>query len=273
MLVLVANGTTQGAAKPSDVLADLRRPSSTRICVVDLARNVQNTGGLNAGVNRALMIAGVEWIISVQSSAVLFSGWLNAVTQLHGTEPNGGRFGRMLIEDQTDRIWADGHFVDCGKTKNVNYCQPLVVHPTQVKPAIPCLSAAAFPRSIVEQVVQVYGTLVCENLQHYGDCTDVAFRILSINPDATFHFCPDAVATKRIPERNARIECYSQMLAARLYYDSSKVAIADSRAFKRLLGEFVEVQREVIERAGRWYACTQRTPPKAPKNIDQCWGY
>jgi len=272
-LILVANGTNAGAADPADVIRDLRPPACTSICVVELRTNVGNVGGLNAGIARALVASSEtdQWIGSVQSSTVLRPGWLDAAFEKGQRQGTQAVFGRLLLEDQTDLVWADGHSLCKGLTRCVNYLKPTLTDGVQGTPAFPCLSAAIFRGDLVERIVQKYGNFVCESLNHFGDCTDVALRALTVEPAIAFAYCPGAIALKRLPTKDLARECCSQLLAAKFYYEG-RSDCAERRVFPKLPQLFMEVQREADARYRRPYSWTGEQPPRAPRVLDPSWG-
>ncbi len=273
-LILVANGTGAGAADPAEVISDLSPPSWASICVVELRANAGNVGGLNAGIARALVDSSDSdhWIGTVQSSAVLRPGWLDAVYNEGRRQSAQAAFGRLLLEDQPDRVWADGHFIREGLTKCVHYLEPThVALSASDECAFPCLSAAVFRKDLIERIVNMYGNLVCENLAHFGDCTDVAVRAKAVDDSVVFAYCAEATALKRSPAKDSVRECCSQLLAARLYYDNRN-SEAERRAFKKLPQLFVDIQREAGDRSRRPYSWTKAVAPRAPSSLDRIWG-
>lgn len=277
-LILVANGTQVGegrirAEDPAKVIADLQAPGSANICVVELRTNAGNVGGLNAGIARVLIDSNDSdhWIASVESSAVLRPGWLNAVYNEGKRRSAQVVFGRLLMEDQPDRVWADGHCLCEGLTKCVNYMKPASSVNAPDERAFPCLSAAIFRKDLIRSIVKKYGNLVCENLPHFGNCTDVAVRARAVDPSAVFAYCAKATALKRLPAKDAVRECCSQLLAAKLYYDN-RDSEAEGRVFKQLPQLFVDIQREAGDRSRRPYSWTKAPAPPAPSSLDPKWG-
>jgi len=272
-LILVANGTGAGAADPAEVISDLSPPSSASICVVELRANAGNVGGLNAGIARALVDSSDSdhWIGSVQSSAVLRPGWLDAVYNEGRRQSAQAAFGRLLFEDQPDRVWADGHCIREGLTKCVHYLEPTHAVGAPDECAFPCLSAAIFRKDLIERIVKKYGNLVCENLAHFGDCTDVAVRARAVDDSAVFAYCAEATALKRSPAKDSVRECCSQLLAAKLYYNN-RDSEAERRVFKKLPQLFVDIQRDAGDRGRRPYSWTKALAPPAPSSLDPIWG-
>lgn len=277
-LILIANGTQVSEAgiraeDPAKVIADLKAPGSASICVVELRANAGNVGGLNAGIARALVDSNDSdhWIGSVQSSAVLRPGWLDAVYNEGKRRSAQAVFGRLLMEDQPDRVWADGHHLCKGRTMCVHYMEPADSVGPPDKCAFPCLSAAIFHKDLIKCIVKKYGNLVCENLAHFGDCTDVAVRARAVDASAVFAYCAEAIALKRSPAKDSVRECCSQLLAAKLYYDN-RDSEAEDRVFKKLPQIFVDIQREAGDRSRRPYSWTKAAAPPAPSSLDPIWG-
>ena len=273
ILILVANGTGAGAADPAEVISDLSPPSWANICVVELRANAGNIGGLNAGIVRALVDSNDSdhWIGSVQSSAVLRPGWLDAVYNEGKRRSAQAVFGRLLMEDQPDRVWADGHHLCKGRTRCVHYMELASSVSAPDECAFPCLSAAIFHEDLIRRIVKKYGNLVCENLAHFGDCTDVALRVRAVDASAVFAYCAAATALKRPPAKDSIRECCSQLLAAKLYYDN-RDSEAEGRVFKKLPQLFVDIQREAGDRSRRPYSSTNAPAPRAPFSLDPIWG-
>lgn len=203
-VILVANGTEDGAESPMSVISDLLLESREGLVPVTLQFNARNVGGLNAGVAHALTFSpdrGDEWIGQVQSSVVLQPGWRAALFSSGSTRD--ALFGRLVYEHDPSLIWADGHTLDCGLTRNVNFNKPTSSAPTPTFGPFPCLSAAVFRKEAAEAVTKRYGNMVSERLPHYGDCTDVALRLIGCGHSA-FEFRQAATALKRQPKRDLR---------------------------------------------------------------------
>lgn len=277
-LILVANGTQVSEAgiraeDPAKVIADLKVPRSASICVVELRANAGNVGGLNAGIARALVDSNDSdhWIGSVQSSAVLRPGWLDAVYKEGKSQSAQAAFGRLLLEDQPDRVLADGHCLREGLTKCVHYMKPTHSVGAHDERAFPCLSAAIYRKDLIERIVKKYGNFVCENLVHFGDCTDVAVRAKDVDASAVFAYCAEATALKRSLAKDSVRECCSQLLAAKLYYEN-RDSEAEGRVFKKLPQLFVDIQREAGDRSRRPYSWTKAPAPPARSSLDPNWG-
>jgi len=122
--------------------------------------------------------------------------------------------------------------------------------------------------------VNKYGNFLCENLAHYGCCTDVALRAISVDPSIRFVHCPDAIAHKRRPIINHRDVAISQLLSAKFYYvdrEKSAQERIESKA-NRYKAIFGDIKREATERAGKPYSLTGKDAPKADAKIDLEWG-
>lgn len=217
MLILVPSGPSAAPAK--EILDELGSGERKRVEPTSPTSVSSNVVSLNAGVNGALRLAGDSdsWIAAVQSSVVVKPGWLNAMLK-EATQHKvaDAIFGRLVSETDDRRIWADGHYLDQGRTWNVHHdgapCR-LPRHP------FPCLSAALFSRRLIKDVCVRYGNFVCENLMHLGDCTDVALRAVEVGRSA-FVFSEQAVATKRWPTIDPHKASVSQVLAATRYYSN-----------------------------------------------------
>jgi len=277
-VILVANGTEKEAGDPSKIMQDLSVAGKTQIDVVKLRNSVGSVGGLNAGIEGALATRNIpgddEWIGKVDSSAVLEPGWLDQIQKRIETEKADATFVRQLFEEDVNTIYSDGHTLMEGCTWDVNYGEKRTSANVVPDGAFPCLGACMFRRQLVEQIVREYGNFVCENLAHYGSCTDVALRAMAVNPSVRFVHCPDAVAHKRRPIKNDRDIAISQLLSAKFYYlDKEKSAQerieSKSDRYKEI---FVDIGRETIRRAGKPYSLTGKDAPKATSQIDAKWG-
>lgn len=205
-IILVANGVREGAADPDRVIKDLDPSHPDRITPVVLSVNACNVGGLNAGVSMAIRFSSAEneWVGSVQSSVVLKREWLgSAFRAVADNEEINAVFGRLLIEEAEDTIWADGHRLCQARTTNINYNKSTTSSDLETpgSSGFPCLSAAFFHKDLVQKIVEHYGEFVCEHLPHYGDCSDVALRARTV-AKPHFAFCVKSVATKRPPVRD-----------------------------------------------------------------------
>lgn len=264
-LILVANGTDDGAEKPEKVLSKIQSEHAGRVIPIALRENVRNVGGLNKGIQRALEFPACsqnEWIGSVQSSVVLNDGWFtaieNEVNQFQRTVD--GAFGRLVDEKNPKRIWADGHKLSGWKTLNVSYDKT----PESCDKSFPCLSAAIFRRAVVEAIVEKYGSFVFPELEHYGDCTDVALRARSVSK-GLFQFCKEAVASKRWPTTLGRKALSSQIIAAGLYW-KEKDALYKSVESLAKNDEIQYVNDPVLSAVRillRSYSSTDVLPPEA----------
>ena len=225
-LILVANGVRDGAEQPERLLKHLHSDREDRVCVVTLDQNRRNVGALNAGVRmilECLPSRAKEWIGSVQSSVVLDPGWLRCVKKAVDSITAHGLFRSIFHYDKKECLWAEGHFLKEGKTYNVA-CESHSAGGRERH--FPCLSAALFTADLVRSVVSKYGDFVCEHLEHYGDCTDVALRAKSV--DGTFSHCPNAIAHKRPRPLDQRKVATSQILTSARYY-REKRATAEAR--------------------------------------------
>lgn len=223
-LILVANGVNEGAIAPEHVVASVQSllPSfcqeTIHTCFLEL--NGEIAGGLNCGVNAALHEIGeVEWIASVQSSAIIQNKWLSTVLDSGLKDASvGAAFGRILVEENQDLIWTDGHFLKEGRTFDANYHRR--IDETKLCPPgqFPCLSASLFRKSLVRKMWHRYGDFVSNHLCQYGDCTDVALRARSVEPSVLFKYSEGARALKRRPTLDPCNIAASQLLAASRYY-------------------------------------------------------
>jgi hypothetical protein len=277
-LVLVANGIEEGddGAMPPDkvikaVKAILPTFKEDLFYPCSLKQNLINTGGLNKGIDAALhSIPEVEWIASVQSSAVIKEGWLENLLgggSIHDSV--GAAFGRILIEEHQNLIWTDGHLLKKGLTLDVNSGRS--TEEKRLPPGqFPCLSAAIFRRSLVEKIWNAYGNFVCENLCHYGDCTDVALRARTLDPSVLFKYSDKAIALKRKPTQNqCRIEV-SQLLAASLYYSQDHRERAEVRLREKGSSHLESAIRDVQARLRKSYAPKRLTAPRGML-LDAIW--
>jgi hypothetical protein len=223
-LVLVANGTEDGAMDPGKVIEALetRLPSfrNELVHTCPIKTNGKNTGALNAGIAAALdKIGDVDWIASVQSSAVIQDGWLPEALASGSIDlAIGASFGRILVEEEQSSIWTDGHFLKKGLTYDANNDRRTDEENLCPPGQFPCLSASLFRTSLVKKIWKRYGNFVCEHLCHYADCTDVALRARTVEPSALFKYSETALALKRRPHKDPCNIAASQLLAASLYY-------------------------------------------------------
>jgi hypothetical protein len=207
-----------------------------------------------------------EWIGQVQSSVVLNPGWRAAL--FSGESTPDALFGRLVYEDDPSLIWADGHTLDCGLTKNVAFNQPISCAPAETIGIFPCLSAVVFRKKAMEAVVKRYGNMVSERLPHYGDCTDVVLRLISCDYGA-FEFKQAVTALKRRPKRDLTQEAVSQLVAARLYYKDRRQDAEQRLKAKRPM-ESVDAQRQADAIISASYAVTEAPPPSAGV-LDRGW--
>lgn len=268
-VILVANGTTDCAESPRNVINDLPIESQEAIVPVTLETNARNVGGLNAGVAQALQFLpdrGDEWIGQVQPGVVLQPGWRQAL--FSGVALQDALFGRLVYEDDASSIWADGHILKCGRTYNVNFNKPTSGAFMPIVGKFPCLSAAVFRRKALEVVAQRYGNIVFERLPHYGDCTDTALR-LTESGHGTFEIRQAATALKRRPKRDLAQEATSQLVAARLYYEDRRHQ-AEEHLRDKYPRELAEAQRQLDAIVSAPYANTGVRPPRG-STLDRCW--
>lgn len=268
-VILIANGTKDGAELPLDVIRDLPLESQNRVVPVTLQFNARAVGGLNAGVAHALKFSPDcenEWIGQVQSSVVLNPGWRSAL--LSGESTPDALFGRLVYEDDPSLIWADGHTLDRGLTMNAAFNRPISCAPEATTATFPCLSAAVFCKKAMEAVVKRYGNMVSERLPRYGDCTDVVLRLINCGYGA-FEFKQAATALKRRPKRDLTQEAVSQLVAARWYYESRRQDAEQRLKDKRPI-EFVDAQRQADAIVSASYAVTDAPPPTAG-GLDRGW--
>ena len=270
-VVLVANGTKDGAESPLSVIGDLPLESQKNVFPVTLQSNARNVGGLNAGIDYALKFPPDrrdEWIGQVQSSVVLQPEWRAKL--FSDTPKQDAFFGRLVYEDDPSVIWADGHILKCVLTMNDHFGKSISSTPATTTGAFPCLSAAVFRKEAVEAVVKKYGNMVSEILPHYGDCTDIALRLVA-GSHGVFEFRPDAIAWKRRPKRDLTQEAIWQLVAARLYY-KDRQQCAEQRLIKDAKHRtgFVDALRQAKAIVSRLYAVTNADPPRGGA-IDSKW--
>lgn len=275
-IVLVANGVkdTDGAENPGSVIMDANLNNLAQIVPVTISHNRRGTGGLNIGVSAALR-TNCEYIGPVQSSVVVGPSWLTKLRAETQIKPSAV-FGRLVFEEYPERIFNDGHVQAEGRTLDHNY----LLNHTDITSAVsgilrfPCLSAGLFSRGTVDAVHKLYGNFVSEELPHYGDCTDVALRCLTVG-HSNFHPVPTALAYKRQPTLDGRNILASQLLNAARYY-KGKSAAALTRIVKkdkpedmRVLDDAAQAARELLARP---YCITSASAPSAPKTFDAEWG-
>jgi hypothetical protein len=233
-IVLVANGTgdREAAVDPEIVRTDLAEAGEDiqRIISMALPRNLINTGGLNAGIEVALNLE-ADWIFSIQSSATLRPGWLNAATPIALDPQVGAIYGRILRWNEVGIVHNDGHTLNEGLTLDVNFEKPESTQP-RFPGDFPCLSAAMYRHALVQQIWNRYGDFVSPNLAHYGDCGDVALRAKTVAPEVLFKYCRGCIAFKRKPKRCLCNEFSSQLLAAQRYYCNRRTC-AEKRIEKK----------------------------------------
>lgn len=273
-LVLVANGTEDGAAEPYEVLRQLSAPTNV-VTPVTLRKNANNTGGLNAGIAMALRLASTSetsWIGSVQSSVTLSPGWLTSMLEVEAGSSTCGLFGTLKLEGKPETVWANGHYLCEGKT----YQKKPESDRAKERVSFPCLSACLFRGTAVAAVVERYGNFVCENLPHYPDCTDVALRLLTVNSRATFQYESKASGLKREPTFDIERVLTSQIVAARLYYPSHCGERAVRRAHDKLKAigashRLIDVLRDADKRVAKRYSPSEPSPPSASALFDPDW--
>lgn len=270
-LILVANGVRDGAEQPARLLKHLHSDREDRVRVVTLDQNQRNVGALNAGVRMildCLPSRAKEWIGSVQSSVVLDPKWLRCMKRAVESTTANGLFGSIFCYDKKECLWAEGHFLKEGKTYNVA-CESHSAGDRERH--FPCLSAALFAADLVRSVVNKYGDFVCERLEHYGDCTDVALRAKSV--DGIFSHCPNAIAHKRPPSLDQRKVATSQILASALYYREKRVT-TEARLKKndKYARHIVDALRCADEILRLPYSHVSESPPTADLlELDQSW--
>ena len=271
-LILVANGTRNGAEDPDRVLKELDSSHPERIIPVVMLDNNRAAGGLNVGVAAALR-SSFDWIGQVQSSVVIGSGWLESM-RLQISSPNvHGVGGRLVYEEQLDTIYTDGHYLKEGRTLDQNYgCSLNKPEPIGNRWLFPCLSAALFSSETVRLICDRYGDFVTEQLPHYGDCTDVALRCAKLKHREFLHV-PEALGTKRRPSfLRGDIVC-SQLLAARRYYsnhfEKARNRVRDSQRDSRFLEDSVRRCEKFLSVK---YSPKEETAPVATSLEDQKWG-
>lgn len=265
-LILVANGIDENAAAPEEVVTDLEsrlQRSCRSIVHVPIRINCGNTGALNQGIDAALhRIPAIEWIASVQSSAVICGEWLSNVVASGSAESSiGGSFGRVLLEEDQSSIWTDGHFLKGGRTYDANNLRGIGERGLCPPGQFPCLSASLFRKTLVEKIWSKYGNFLCENLPHYGDCTDVALRARAVDPSVRFKYSESAFALKRRPEKNDKNIATSQLLAASLYYDQSRRKEAEQRLRSKGDRNLANAKVDADQRSKKQYAPISTTPP------------
>lgn len=268
-IILVANGTEEGAESPLGVVRDLPMESQNCVVPITLQFNARNVGSLNAGIAHALKFSPDrenEWIGQVQSSVVLNPEWRAAL--FSGESTPDALFGRLVYEDDPSLIWADGHTLECGLTWNAAFNRPISRAPAATTSTFPCLSAAVFRKKAMEAVVKRYGNIVSERLPHYGDCTDVALRLINCGYGA-FEFKQAATALKRRPKRDLTQEAVSQLVAARLYYENRRQDAEQRLKAKRPM-EYVDAQRQTDAIISASYGVTDAPPPSAGV-LDRGW--
>lgn len=274
-IILVANGVREGAADPDRVIKDLDPSHPDRITPVVLSVNACNVGGLNAGVSMAIRFSSAEneWVGSVQSSVVLKREWLgSAFRAVADNEEINAVFGRLLIEEAEDTIWADGHRLCQARTTNINYNKSTTSSDLETpgSSGFPCLSAAFFHKDLVQKIVEHYGEFVCEHLPHYGDCSDVALRARTV-AKPHFAFCVKSVATKRPPVRDRGKEVCSQLVAARRYYDrydDVEKRITENLNTRQYVVDAVRNAKELLKRQ---YSSLETKEPKASWGSAENW--
>jgi hypothetical protein len=270
-LILVANGVRGGAEQPERLLKDLDSDHEDRVRVVTLDQNQRNVGALNAGVRMildCLPSRAKEWIGSVQSNVVLGPEWLRCMKRAVDSTTANGLFGSIFCYDKKEWLWAEGHFLKEGKTYYVdresNWAGGRERH-------FPCLSAALFTADLVRSVVNKYGDFVCEHLEHYGDCTDVALRAKSVG--GTYSHYPNAIAHKRPRPLDQRKVATSQILASARYYREKRTkAEAHLKNSPKYAGHVVDALRCADEILRLPYSRVSEYPPTAELlETDQSW--
>lgn len=275
-LILVANGTKEGAADPAEVIEVLKMNGLPGTCLdqivrLTIERNEMYVGALNRGVKKALEL-NTEWIASVQSSAKLLPGWIDRSLEMGRDSSIGAIFGRILREEDREMIHNDGHILNEGRTLDVNHEKILNRDKLCPPGDFPCLSAGLFRRSLVNKLVSRFGDFVCENLSQYGDCTDIAIRARSVEPNLIFAYCKEAVALKRKPKQDYLKICCSQVLAAAFYYSNKqREELAEDRVIKKVQAQFfLDVKKMAEWRKEAKYCPNGISPPKA-YGLDRAW--
>lgn len=120
----------------------------------------------------------------------------------------------------------------------------------------------------MRDVTAAYGNFVCENLPHYGDCTDVALR-LARSGHGSFQFRASALALKQRPIRDFTKEACAQTLAAH-WYDDNKTDAAQNRINEKRPAVCVDARRQGEVVWSRPYAPRGAEPPKAG-SLDEQW--
>jgi len=238
---------------------------------VVMQKNRDIAGGLNVGIAASLRLK-TDLIGQVQSSVIIGATWLETMRDQAAHQDIAALYGRLVYEDLPDTVWADGHYLMEGRTLDLGHNQPAS---NPVAPAehwgFPCLSAAIFPRTIVELVQGKYGDFVTERLCRYGDCTDVALRCARVSR-WKFIYVRKALGTKRRPlPQRAAIAC-SQLLAARRYYADRIKAAEDRLEGTRYARFLVDALHRSAALNSGGYSPTGEPPPKVSNSEDHGWG-
>lgn len=269
-ILLIANGLEQGAEDPDNVIKSVGLGSSYFL-PYKIENNKGNVGALNEGMEIAIKCFGVfKFIANIQSSVVINSNWVKLILGNFENEKIELCSGRLVIEGNEDFIWADGHYLEGGKTKNSNFRKFISKETNTDVPikskCFPCLSAVMIKRSLCEDIIKKYGNFISPTLPHYGDCTDLALRAYEIKQDVSiFLINKEAVAVKRLPILDEYKVSVSQILAAYWYYNDKVKDILED--WEKKYG--VNIRNDFDKRKLRYSMATQ--PPKAPKSMDEKW--
>jgi hypothetical protein len=276
-VILVASGTAGKVADPISLVRDpqLAYGPEDIIACETILENSSNVRALNLGIRRALSRftgADNEWIISVQSSVVLTEGWLQAALAVVDDDSIGAVYGRLVDEGDLTLTWADGHVLSGGRTLRKRLMPQSASTADNV---FPCLSAAMFRTRLIQAIVGKYGNSVCENLAHYGDCTDIALRAREVDAECVFRYCPDALGTKRRPNSDAdKRTGVAQLMAAGMYYSNANRPVEAEERVRKQFGDAAlpGIRRDAASRLADPYSTTGEPAPIAQRNFDLKWG-
>ncbi len=274
-IILIANGTEEGAEDPSIVAADAL-PANSPIVPIRLRRNSRIVGGTNAGFKaaHALSTSSDDLICSVQSSAVLQPGWVSAVIDVAQEKEFFGVATRLIVEEQPHYVRSDGHCLvghctyDRSFLRKVNdptfiekKCKP------QCEVIFPCLSACAYRAELVGAILERYGNFVSRFISRNGDCTDIAMRAFHAIEGSCFAFAADAVATKRWSKQDEVAEIACQLMLADLHFRPSQ----RQQARQRVAGKVgFDVLLQAEEEADRMVAIRRASEPYTSADVIQC---
>lgn len=276
-IVLVANGTDDGAARPEVVVREALPATwdqDPRPRLISIPRNAGSVGAHNTGFHFAAReFRQAEWICSVQANSVVEEGWVQSVDGYTERCEVGGVASRLLVEEQPWIIRSDGHFLREGLTLDLNNREVAAgaVEPNARGRIFPCLSACALRRQLVLDVIDRYGNLICPFIEHYGDCTDIAMRARAVRPETCFVRGEGVVARKRWPTLDRRIALTSQIVAAARYYVNRR-AEAERRVLgsPRDAGLFTAVREAADRILAEPYSWTGAVIPQAD-GLDEIW--